>query len=159
MPYSPNLPSVVNRYAAAYADPKGEGDARPTANDIIKDEGLIRKLPEKVALITGGTSGLGLELVRTLAKTGMRVFYTSRDAVKGQKVKEQLLNEDPKYRLDVIEIQLDSLKSVHKAAKSLIDQTDRLDILMLNGGMLVLFQNPKPTTFLSENQHTGHPVV
>lgn len=134
MPYSPNLPDVNNRYAAAYADPQGEGDARPAALDIIHDEGLVGKLSDKVALVTGGTSGIGLEIVRALAKTGMTVFYTTRDVAKGQNVKKQLLGEDPSYRLEVVQIELSSLKSVKKAAEDFLSRAHRLDVLMLNGG-------------------------
>lgn len=134
MPYSPNLPDVNNRYAAAYADPKGEGDARPAALDIIDDEGLVGKLSDKVALVTGGTSGIGLEIVRALAKTGMTVFYTTRDVAKGQNVKQQLLGEDPNYKLEVVQIELGSLKSVKQAAEDFLSRAHRLDVLMLNGG-------------------------
>lgn len=136
MPYSPNLPDVSNRYAAAYADPKGEGDARPAALDIIEDEGLVGKLSDKVALVTGGTSGIGLEIVRALAKTGMTVFYTTRDVAKGQNVKQQLLGEDPNYKLEVLQIELGSLKSVKKAAEDFLGRAHRLDVLMLNAGQL-----------------------
>lgn len=134
MPYSPNLPVVNNRYAAAYADPKGEGDARPSALDIIDDEELVGKLSDKVALVTGGTSGIGLEIVRALAKTGMTVFYTTRDVAKGQIVKQQLLGEDPNYRLEIVQIELSSLKSVKKAAEDFLSRAHRLDVLMLNAG-------------------------
>lgn len=134
MPYFPNLPDVNNRYAAAYADPKGEGDARPAALDIINDEGLVGKLSDKVALVTGGTSGIGLEIVRALAKTGMTVFYTTRKVAKGQKVKQQLLDEDPNYKLEIVQIELGSLKSVKKAAEDFLNRAHRLDVLMLNGG-------------------------
>lgn len=134
MPYSPNLPDVNNRYAAVYADPKGEGDARPAALDIIDDEGLVGKLSDKVALVTGGTSGIGLEIVRALAKTGMTVFYTTRDVAKGQNVKQQLLGEDLNYKLEVVQIELGSLKSVKQAAEDFLSRAHRLDVLMLNGG-------------------------
>ena len=41
-------------YEAAHANATGAGDGRPTAMDIIKDEGLVDKLQGKVFLITGG---------------------------------------------------------------------------------------------------------
>lgn len=53
-------------YAAVHKSPKGPGDARPTAMDIIRDEGLVGKLVGKTVLITGGSSGLGLEAARAL---------------------------------------------------------------------------------------------
>lgn len=51
---------MSSRYAAAHASPAGPGDARPTAYAIIKDEGLEGKLLDKVVLITGCSSGIGV---------------------------------------------------------------------------------------------------
>ena len=53
-------------YEAVHANPSGPGDARPTALDIIKDQDLTGKLKGKNVLITGATSGLGLETARAL---------------------------------------------------------------------------------------------
>lgn len=65
-------------YEKAHADVNGPGDARPTAMDIIKDEDLVDKLQEKVFLITGGNSGIGVETARAIYATGAHVFITSR---------------------------------------------------------------------------------
>ncbi|POS68895.1 short chain dehydrogenase [Diaporthe helianthi] len=135
MPYSPDLPKINSRYTAAHADPQGQGDARPAALDIVEDEGLVGKLFDKVALVTGGTNGIGVEIVRALAKAGMTVFYTTRDVAKGQDVKKQLLGEDPNYKLEVVQIESSSLKSVKKAAEYFLGRAHRLDVLMLNGGV------------------------
>lgn len=143
MPYTPNLPKIVNRYEEAYASPQGAGDARPTALQILEDEDLVGKLPEKVALVTGGTNGLGLEIVRNLAKTGMTVFFTSRDPTKGQKVKGELLAEDPSYKLEVVELELKKLKSVEKGVQAFLSKADRLDLVVLNAGK---FDIPVATT-------------
>lgn len=47
------------RYADSHIDTQGPGDARPTALDIVKDEGMLGKLAGKVILITGASSGIG----------------------------------------------------------------------------------------------------
>lgn len=51
---------MSSRYAAAHENPAGPGDSRPTAYDIIRDEGLDGKLSDKVILITGTSSGIGM---------------------------------------------------------------------------------------------------
>ncbi|KAH9435355.1 hypothetical protein MCOR02_004299 [Pyricularia oryzae] len=134
MCYAPKIPQIENRYAAAHADPKGAGDARPTALQIIQDQGLVGKLGNKVALVTGGTNGIGLELVRVLAKTGMRVIFTARDPAKGAKVKEMLQAEDASFKLELVEVELKSLKSVRACAQHILATTDRLDVVMNNAG-------------------------
>ena len=68
------------RYAAVSVNPQGPGDARPTALQIIKDEDLIGKLTDKVMLITGGNSGIGLETAKVLHATGATIYITARDS-------------------------------------------------------------------------------
>lgn len=51
---------MSSRYAAAHKNPGGPDDGRPSALDIVKDEGLDGKLSDKVVLITGCSSGIGL---------------------------------------------------------------------------------------------------
>ena len=53
-----------------------------TASDVLVDIDLRGK----VALITGGSSGLGQETARALAEKGARVILTARDVAKGQAV-------------------------------------------------------------------------
>ena len=55
--HSAQLDSMAGKYAAAHDKTQGPGDARPTALDIVKDEGLEGKLTGKTFLITGASSG------------------------------------------------------------------------------------------------------
>ncbi|GFG20153.1 dehydrogenase/reductase SDR family member on chromosome X [Aspergillus udagawae] len=50
----------MSRYAAAHASPEGPGDSRPTALQVVKDEGMEGKLEGKVIVITGTSSGIAL---------------------------------------------------------------------------------------------------
>ena len=54
---------MSSRWASAHENTRGAGDARPTALQIVEDEGLRGKLTDKVILITGCSSGLGVETV------------------------------------------------------------------------------------------------
>lgn len=68
----------MSRYAHTFTNPQGPGDSRPTALQIVQDEGLIGKLIEKVFLVTGVSSGIGIETMRALYATGGHVFGTVR---------------------------------------------------------------------------------
>lgn len=70
---------MEGRYRAAHEHPKGPGDARPTALQIIRDENLDDgSLSGKVILITGCSSGLGVETARALKTSEyFRDFHVS----------------------------------------------------------------------------------
>lgn len=53
-----DLETIMGIYTAAHADPQGAGDGRPTALQIVEDEGVKGKLGGKVIVITGATSGI-----------------------------------------------------------------------------------------------------
>jgi NADPH:quinone reductase-like Zn-dependent oxidoreductase len=63
----------------------GPSDARRTALQIIKDNGLKGKMTEKVFIVTGASSGIGTETEKALAATGGKVCLTVRDLKKGKK--------------------------------------------------------------------------
>ncbi|TKA53776.1 hypothetical protein B0A55_11850, partial [Friedmanniomyces simplex] len=131
-------PSISNPYAEAHTSPSGPGDARPTTSQILKDNDLVGKLTDKTILVTGGTDGLGLETVRTLAKTGARVFFTARSEDKAKKVVESLAEEgktdgDLKdARIEWVKIDNMSLKSVKAGAEDVLRRSDKLNVLVTN---------------------------
>lgn len=69
----------MSRYAEAHKTRTGPGDARPTALQIVEDEGLLGKLTDKVFLVTGTSSGIGVETLRALYATGGHVIGTVRE--------------------------------------------------------------------------------
>ena len=110
----------MSRCAEAHANPRGANDARPTALRIIGDEGLIGKLEGKVFLVTGVSSGIGIETLKALHATGAHVFGTVRNVEKGQAVVDSILAEKIKTggKITLIKMELDSLESVRAGAKS-----------------------------------------
>src|SRR5271163_4862050 len=88
---------------------------------------------KRIALVTGGNRGLGLETCRQLAKRGMQVVLTSRDETKGEEAGKKLRDEG----LDVIYYQLSVTKpeSIAQLADFVRERFGRLDVLVNNAGV------------------------
>ncbi len=88
---------------------------------------------KKVALITGANKGLGYEMARQLAQSGVTVVLAARDRAKGEVAAEKLKNEG----LDVRFIKLDvtNKKDYAEAVAFLEKNFGKLDILINNAGI------------------------
>ena len=124
---------MSSRYAAVHQNPKGPGDARPTALDIINDEGLQGKLTDKVFLITGCSSGIGIETAKALNSTGAKLFLGVRDTAKGQAALSDVLKPG---RVELLKMDLNSLDSVRSAAENFKKKSKTLNILINNAGVM-----------------------
>jgi NAD(P)-dependent dehydrogenase (short-subunit alcohol dehydrogenase family) len=130
------MQDLFHPYANLFAaEPKGPGDARPTALQVIRDLDLVGKMAGKVALVTGATSGIGIETARALHATGADVFITARDLTKAQPILEDIRKTSEGHgNLEVLEMEALSLDSVKKAAKAFLQKSDKLNILVNNAG-------------------------
>jgi NAD(P)-dependent dehydrogenase (short-subunit alcohol dehydrogenase family) len=87
---------------------------------------------EKVALVTGSSSGIGYETSLSLAREGYFTYATMRDLKKAEAVKK--ITENENLPLKVIELDVDNEKSAEDAVKSIIDEKQRIDVLVNNAG-------------------------
>ncbi|KAF4629071.1 hypothetical protein G7Y89_g9074 [Cudoniella acicularis] len=124
---------MAARYEQVHESPKGPGDARPTAQQIIEDENLQGKFDGKVILITGCSSGIGIETAQTLATTGATLFLTARDLEKAKKALGDLVTS-PKVHL--LELDLNSLASVRACASEFLSKSKALNIFIANAGVM-----------------------
>lgn len=144
-------------YAAAHANPQGPGDARPTALQVIRDESLEGKLAGKVIVITGATSGIGLEIARALSATGATLFLTARDMKKAQTALVGILKPG---RVSLVEMDNASFASIRAAAATVLAKSNnRVNILVNNAGVmgiedLKLTEDGHETHFATN--HLGH---
>ena len=87
----------------------------------------------RLVLVTGATSGIGLETARQLAASGARLVLGVRDPVRGADVARRIAREGGSA--EVLPIDLASFASVREAAAHLVATHDRLDVLVNNAGI------------------------
>lgn len=95
----------------------------------------------RVAVITGATSGLGLETARVLAQHGATVVLAARDPAKASaaadRVRAAKSGSVQTGTVETAELDLASLESVRKAAADLAARFARLDLLINNAGVMM----------------------
>ena len=87
---------------------------------------------EKVALVTGSSSGIGLETALALARNGHYTFASMRDIKKSKELETIAKKED--LSINIIELDVDSEESIVSAIKKIISNKGRLDVLINNAG-------------------------
>ncbi|MCH7941117.1 MAG: SDR family oxidoreductase [Thaumarchaeota archaeon] len=87
---------------------------------------------DKVALVTGSSSGIGLETSLALAKDGYRTFASMRDTGKDIELQEAAKKEN--LSIDVIELDVDKEDSIMSAVKKVMSEAGRIDVLVNNAG-------------------------
>jgi NAD(P)-dependent dehydrogenase (short-subunit alcohol dehydrogenase family) len=90
----------------------------------------------RIAVITGATSGLGLETARVLAQHGATVVLAARDPVKNSAAEATIRGFQPSAAVQTAELDLGSLESVRAAAADLTARFPRLDLLINNAGVM-----------------------
>ncbi|MGD9738077.1 MAG: oxidoreductase [Bauldia sp.] len=98
----------------------------------------IRDMPPqagRVAVVTGATSGLGLEMVRALLGKGARVVIASRSPEKGAVVVAALRRDIPDADVAFEAVDLADLGSVRAVAYRLRSRLASLDLLVNNAGL------------------------
>ena len=90
----------------------------------------------KIAIVTGGNTGIGKETVRGLARAGAKVVLACRDLVKGEAARAELAPTVAPGSVEVMSLDLADLASVRAFARRFAATHDRLDVLVNNAGVL-----------------------
>lgn len=97
----------------------------------------IPDLSGKVALITGGNTGLGKETVLQLAKHNpSRLYLAARTLSKAEAAIRDIKAVVPNANITFLQLDLASLKSVKEASDTFLASSDRLDLLINNAGIM-----------------------
>ena len=87
---------------------------------------------EKVALVTGSSSGIGLETSLALARNGFHTFATMRDVSKDEEIKEVVRKEN--LNVEILQLDVDNEESVNEVINTIMERKDRIDVLINNAG-------------------------
>ena len=90
----------------------------------------------KIAVVTGGNSGLGYETVLALAGKGAQVVLACRNLDKGTQARAQVLTQVPQATIEVMALDLSSLASIRVFAEAYRARYDKLDLLINNAGVM-----------------------
>lgn len=94
------------------------------ASTVIKNVDLTGK----TAIVTGGYSGVGAEIVKNLSKAGAKIIVPARRVETAQKTLSNLTN------VHVLEMDLMNFDSIHKFAQNV--KFDKLDLLINSAGIM-----------------------
>ncbi|VDB91326.1 unnamed protein product [Peniophora sp. CBMAI 1063] len=119
--------STVSRYYAATVQ------AHPSKARWSVDE--IPDLTGKVAVVTGGNSGIGYETCKQLLIHNAKVYIAARDEGRASKAIEELRGETGKEAL-FLKLDLADMKAVKAAAEEFLAKEDALHILINNAGVM-----------------------
>ncbi|WP_293925140.1 SDR family NAD(P)-dependent oxidoreductase [Sphingobacterium sp. UBA6320] len=114
-------------YQGALQKPIGSGfNAKSTATDVIKGIDLTGK----IAIVTGGNTGIGLETTKTLSLAGATVIVPARDI---EKAKQNLKGID---QVEIEQMDLMDTSSIYGFADKFIASGRPLHLLINNAGIM-----------------------
>ena len=91
---------------------------------------------QRVAVVTGSSSGIGHETSLTLARNGFLTYATMRSPDKGENIKS--LAEKEKLPLKTVQLDVTDGISVKNAIQSITAESSRIDVLVNNAGYAVV---------------------
>jgi len=95
----------------------------------------MSNLNKKVALITGGSKGIGYGIAYALMQQGVNVAITSRSIASAEKAAGQLNADASTAKAIGLEADVRQLESQQQAVKTTVDTFGQLDIVIANAGL------------------------
>ncbi len=112
----------------------------------------------RTAVVTGASSGLGLETARVLAQRAATVILACRDLARAGRAAQAIRASAPQASVRVVRLDLASLASVREAAGEIALACPRLDLLINNAGVMAVPQQRTEDGFelTFATNHLGH---
>jgi retinol dehydrogenase-12 len=90
------------------------------------------------AVVTGATSGIGLEVARILAGSGYRVIGAGRDMGRCRSAESELRSSTGNNEIEFVVADLASLAEIRSLAERIRSMTKRIDVLVNNAGTFTI---------------------
>nr|WP_294869761.1 SDR family NAD(P)-dependent oxidoreductase [uncultured Pedobacter sp.] len=117
----------TNKYSGTLQQPIGSGfNATSTSSDVIKEIDLTGK----IAIVTGGYAGIGLETVKSLTTAGAKVIVPARDVAKAK------INLEGVKSVTVEHLDLMNPESIDAFAENFLETNNPLHLLINNAGIM-----------------------
>ena len=102
-------------------------DSKSNADKIVKE----KDLSGKIAIVTGGYSGIGLETTRALVAIGAKVIIPAKRTEVAVQNLEGIVSKE-----NIVEMDLGNLNSVRKFTEDFKESFGKLDLLINNAGIM-----------------------
>jgi len=118
----------------------------------------VADLSKKIIIVTGANVGLGFEATKIFASKNATVVMACRSLDKAKEAKQTILLDYPNARLDILQLDLGSLKSIKLFVGAFEKKYEHLDILLNNAGIMTVPYGLTEDGFELQNgvNHLGH---
>ena len=115
-------------------------------------------LDGKTALVTGGNIGLGFSTVKALTTKGAHVLLAARNEEKGKAAIAKVERLVPHAKVELLQLDLASQRSIKAAADEVGKKFNKLDFLINNAGIMAMPESKTEDGFESQFgvNHLGH---
>ncbi|EJF60473.1 NAD(P)-binding protein [Dichomitus squalens LYAD-421 SS1] len=95
----------------------------------------IPDLSGQIVLVTGGNSGIGFEMIKSLLRKNAKVYLAARSQQKGEEA-IRALKEDTGKTAEFLQLDLNDLVAVQRSAQDFAQRESHIDILFINAGIM-----------------------
>ncbi|WP_163527198.1 SDR family oxidoreductase [Halobacillus ihumii] len=115
-------------------------------------------MQDKIAIITGANSGMGLATTVAMAKKGFQVIMVCRNPERGEDALQKAKTESGTDHIELMICDLGSLASIRAFANTFLERYCQLDVLINNAGVVSLKRETTSDGFESMMgvNHLGH---
>lgn len=115
----------------------------------------------KVVIVTGASSGIGLEAAKALAGKNAEIIIAVRNMEKGKTAADNIKNTHKNAKVKLMNLDLAELNSVRSFAAAFKEKYNRLDLLLNNAGVMMPPYSKTKDGFELQlgTNHLGHFVL